>query len=242
MSNKAAFAVELSLNRKTGPCSVTYASQKSCNKACPFLGGGCYGNYGNMARHTNRVNQPVVDADEIAKQEADAIDDLSGRHPLRLHVVGDCLKDRQAQLLASAVSRYKARGAMYRTGSQPAWTFSHSTDEIERDSWGEISVLASCHNLEGVKAAHARGYASAMTVDSHDAMTVRSKSLTKGMIFLGDGFRGLGCPQQINGTKCIDCRLCFKDKKLHKKKIVILFALHGATRLARRALEAFNNA
>ena len=178
------------------------------------------------------MNQPLVDADEIARQEADAIDDLSGRHPLRLHVVGDCLKDRQAKLLAEAVSRYKARGAMYRTGSQPAWTFSHSTDEIERDSWGDISVLASCHNLDGVKRAHVRGYASAMTVDSHG----------DSLVLLGDGFRGVACPQQVDGTKCIDCRLCFKDKKLHKKKVVILFALHGATHIARRALEAFNDA
>src|SRR5262245_8197094 len=96
---KIATATEISDNAKTGRVSATYAAQASCPTTCPFLRNGCYAELGASFAGftTNRLNKAAA-ADgaralEVAKAEAAAIATLSGKRPLRLHVVGDCRTD-----------------------------------------------------------------------------------------------------------------------------------------------------
>ena len=48
----AVVAVEVSGNRKLGPVSATYVSQRSCPRDCPFLGRGCYAEWGHTGVHS----------------------------------------------------------------------------------------------------------------------------------------------------------------------------------------------
>ena len=238
-------AVELSKNSKTGPVSATYTCQQSCPSTCPFLpqsinpdsNGGCYGNCGNVAMIARRLNNaaaaiPMLTAEMIAEAEAEAIDQLSGRNPLRLHVVGDSATDESANLLAQAAKRYRKRGSMYRSGSQPVWSYCHAWQAVKRISWGVVSVLASVHDMvEGLQA-HGKGYALAMTVERHTAQVVD----------LGNGFRGVACLEQTKGINCVDCGLCFDDAKLHKHKIVILFAIHSTVKRAVESIKRYLSA
>jgi hypothetical protein len=61
-----------SSNLKLGDCSATYASQHSCPTDCPFLGCGCYAEYGPLGWHTERLNQaPAFSPIALARQEDD---------------------------------------------------------------------------------------------------------------------------------------------------------------------------
>lgn len=110
---KSAIAVERSADSKlsiNSQVSATYASQVTCPDSCPYRGAGCYAEYGNPGIHTARLNSSGASSSEAIEQEARAIDKLSGTRPLRLHVVGDCRTDNQAQMLAAAAERYTRRG------------------------------------------------------------------------------------------------------------------------------------
>jgi hypothetical protein len=110
---KAATAVERSADSKlstNAQVSATYASQTTCPDDCQYRGAGCYAEHGNPGIHTTRLNSSRASSSEAIRQEARAIDKLSGTRPLRLHVVGDCRTDRQAQMLSAAAERYTRRG------------------------------------------------------------------------------------------------------------------------------------
>src|SRR5580765_7996477 len=93
MSAPLAIAVERSNNSKIGAMSATYATQRTCPKECPLRDEGCYAETGPMGFTTKRLNRAAngsryhkAVAYKAAKQEAQAIDALSGAYPLRLHV------------------------------------------------------------------------------------------------------------------------------------------------------------
>lgn len=219
-----AIAVEISDNTKLGKISMTATSQESCPSSCPLRGQGCYAEAGRPNLVTQRLNRSTVtNPVEIATAEAELIRKLSGRRMLRLHTVGDCYVDEGAKILAQAAKEHTDKKGM------PVYTYTHGHD-TKRESWGEISVLRSCETFSQVKKAHADGFASAMVVDSHD-----SKTATK-----HEGFTIIPCPQQTGAAKnCSECRLCAMDKKLHAKKAVIAFAIHGARQ--KRAKEILNS-
>ena len=205
----SAIAVEVSKNAKTGPVSATYASQSSCPTVCPLRGAGCYAESGPMAFTTRRLNRHVATVDETAREEADAIDTLTGSYPLRVHVVGDCPTDSAARTVSAAVERYVNRGG------QSAWTYTHAWRTVERESWGEsIAVRASCESLADVRAAKARGYSTAMVVAEHPA---------DGRAYTAGGIKIIPCPEQTRGIACVDCRLCWRESDA-----TIAFAIHGA--------------
>ena len=217
---KIANGVELSRNTKTGPVSATYASQKSCPATCPMLGGGCYGESGRVGIHTARLNVPIASSLEVAKAEAAEIDSLSGLMDLRVHVVGDCKSDAEAEIVGDAAARFMARRR-----PTDAWTYAHAWETIKRASWGAMSVLASCHTKDEVKRAMSRGYAaSIVTADMPDKA------------FKEDGITYVPCLEQTKGITCVECRLCFDDSALLAKKIVIVFKLHTAAKKAYGAL------
>lgn len=217
----SAKAVERSENRKLGigKCSATYVSQASCPTDCPLLHKGCYAEKGTPRFATFKVNQsPERESPiELAQAESKAIDSLSGKFPLRLHVVGDCAGLMEANLVSMAAERYQAKH------QQPVWTFTHAHHRVPRAAWRNISVLASCHSLEEVEAAHQAGYAASLV--SNRLPPTQGKAWKESC---GEKeFTLIPCPQQSGKAKdCISCRLCFRDDKLHAAKAVIVFKKH----------------
>lgn len=219
----AVTAVEKTSNRKTGDVSVTHVSQASCPDSCKLKGSGCYAETGMQAFVTRRLNKAETDQTRtaLARAESDAIDGLSGKRPLRLHVVGDSVTREAVSIVASAASRYRERGG------QRIWSYSHGWRSIPRRLWGVVSILASCETLADCKKALARGYAPALVVErfgSHKATVV-------------DGVRLIPCPAQTHeNTRCTDCRLCWNDRALLERRAAIVFEAHGSG--AKRVREA----
>ena len=223
-------------NRKIGKVATTYVSQESCPTSCPFFdGGGCYAEQGPVGWITSRLNAAAKAAptpptpEELGQAEADAIDGLKvvPGQPLRLHTVGDCKTDEAASLVAAAAGRYQDED---RRGG-PVWTYTHAWKNVSRDSWGEVSVLASCETADDVRAAHTRGYATSIVVE--DFPTDKRYEL--------DGIEILPCVQQTHGKTCDECRLCFDDERLLKKKLTIGFKVHGTNSGVRKAKLALQN-
>ena len=135
---------ELTENSKLGAgVSATSVAQVTCPDICPFRGSGCYAESGFIGMHTRRLNGTDLTSDQVIANEAAGIRKLRGKHlPLRLHVVGDCNSDAQAAMLADAC----------RTRLGPVWTYTHAWRTIARESWGAISVLASCESVDLVRA------------------------------------------------------------------------------------------
>ncbi len=217
-----AIAIENSQNSKLGMCSATYVSQDSCPSSCPLRSSGCYAEYGPLGIITRRLSKSNKTPFQLAREEARAIDRLTGDRPLRLHVVGDCRTDASAHTLAYAAKRYTKRG------NKSVWTYTHSWREIKRSSWGQISVLASCDNLEHVEQARARGYATAVIVEKFTS--TRTYSVL--------GQKIIPCPAQTKKITCRDCKLCWNDQRLLKRKLTIGFEAHGIGR--RKALTVLN--
>lgn len=208
---KSATAIEISSNGKTGPISVTYASQATCGD-CKFkAGNGCYAEYGNAAFTTNRLNKSTDNALEVAKKEAEEISKLSGRNILRLHIVGDSPTDETTKIIANAATNYTKKKNM------PVFSYTHQWKNVKRASWKNVSILASCDNPEEIKNARRKGYATATVVDKFQS----HKAYTSG------GIKYIPCPNQTKKVQCIDCKLCMNDKFLKSSKQTIVFEAHG---------------
>ncbi len=218
----AVTAVEVSANAKLGPVSATYVSQRACPRDCPFLGGGCYAEWGHVGVQARRLNRSTVTSPlALAREEGAAIDRLSGANDLRLHVVGDARTEGAARLLAAAAQRYRQRGG----GRVGVWTYTHAWRTVSRAAWGaSVSVLGSCESPAQVEQARTRGYATALVVPSF-----RQESA-----YDHQGVRLLPCPEQTRGVRCSDCRLCLNDQRLLRAGLSIGFALHGAGRTRAR--------
>lgn len=207
--------MEKSGDRKIGKgiCSATHVSQHSCPTTCPLFNQGCYAEQGQQGIHSRRLNaNDITDPLEISRIEAEGIKTLSGKLDLRLHIVGDCITDEGAELLAEAAEQHIAKHG------KRVWTYTHGI--TKRKSWGKISVLRSVQNLEEIEQASADGYASALLVPEFK----EDKPYD-----LGNGFVGVPCLHQTGkAPDCVTCGLCTKDELLHKKNRVILFSAHGS--------------
>jgi hypothetical protein len=220
------YAVEATANAKLGLVSATYVAQQSCPESCVFLRSGCYSENGftggNIVKPLNRGVATTMSRAQIAAQEAELIDGLSGAKDLRLHVVGDSTTVAGTKKLAAAVARYMLRGG------RRAWSYTHAWSTVPRRAWGPVSVLASCETAEQVGAAQMRGYATAIVVDQHRSIKLHER----------DGIRVLPCPEQTRGVSCADCRLCLDAVRLHDAKITIAFSVHGSVGSKGKALRA----
>lgn len=206
-------AVERTANRKVGPVSVTMASQVTCPTSCPFLRSGCYAESGLQGIHTARLNKARGTALDAARQEAEAIRGLTGRLPLRLHVVGDCTTAQAASLVSRASAEHREKHG------QPVWTYTHAWATVPRSAWRNVSVLASVETTEHADRAERLGYASAMTVPSLPA---------DGKAWRANGRTFIPCPEQTGRAKeCTSCRLCWDDGALRLRSATILFGAHG---------------
>ena len=207
----------MSSNRKLATrkqVSVTMAAQASCPPDCPFFKKGCYAERGPQGMITSKLNKsPITDPVGIAEHEAKQIGRLSGVFDLRLHVVGDARTDQAAMILAHASAEYRTKH------NRPVWTYTHAHD-VDRNSWGPVSVLRSCESMEQVKKAHQDNYAAALVVAEFESEKAYP---------LEDGYVGIPCPQMTGkAASCAECGLCKKDRLLHSSKRVILFAAHGS--------------
>lgn len=210
-------AVEVSWNKKLGLMSSTYISQGSCPASCVFLGNGCYAETGPMGWSiTNKLNIQALrklNPEELANNEAIVIGQLTGRLPLRLHVVGDCSTQRAAQTVSEAARLYSRRY------NQIAFGYTHSRN-IPREAWGDVSILASCESPSQVREAWRRGYAAAIVVPKFEGTKAYS---------IGQGVRVLPCPEMTGLVdSCSDCGLCMNATRLLKAKLAIGFTPHGS--------------
>jgi hypothetical protein len=213
-------AVEVSGNEKTGPVSTTYVTQASCWKGCAFFGEGCYAEYGKSGMWTGQLNEMVggkeaaIDARKIARDEAKAIDSLTGKKDMRLHVVGDCRTNSAASIVAAAAERFMGRFG------RKAWSYTHAWRKVARSSWGKVSILASCETVAHVVDAMSQGYAAALVVDKHPE---DGRAYKVGEIVM------VPCPAQTkDDVQCIDCKLCWRDEWLLEAKRCITFEAHGS--------------
>ena len=221
------YTVLHSKNSKVGDVAATYAPiSQTCPVSCPLRDNGCYAQSGNVGFKVRRTEEysSGMNGDTVATLEGDEIVDMAAHaqrqgvalsHALRIHVSGDATSDYRA--------RQMARGASAWSG--PVWSYTHAWASVARESWGRVSVLASCETLSQVILAAAKGYAAALVVSEHPK---------NGRAFIvgGDDARVkvIPCPSQTRGVLCTDCRLCWNDKLLLSQGACISFAAHGATR------------
>lgn len=166
-----------------------------------------------MGLHTRRLNDSDITKPEaVAQIEADAIDRLTGRFPLRLHVVGDSPNAECARIVSKAAGRHTAKHG------QPVWTYTHALD-VPREAWGSVSVLRSCETLDNVRKALDDGFGAAMVVPEFEKDTAYK---------IADDLTGIPCPEMTGkADSCLSCGLCMKADKLRAARRVILFAAHG---------------
>jgi hypothetical protein len=179
-----------------------------------------------LTRKLNKAGEQLTPT-MVALEEARAIDALQPAYqgqPMRLHTVGDCATNMAAKIVSAAAERWMARG-----GGQ-VWTYTHAWREVDRMSWGQVSVLASCETPIDVELARSRGYASAIVVDEFEGE--KRYALGTAMV--------IPCPAQTHGSPCTSCKLCFNDYRLRSNKLTIGFHVHGdnsSIRLARGSLK-----
>jgi hypothetical protein len=219
-----AIVVARTQNSKVGNAVVTHASQKSCPKDCPLLNKGCYAENSFQGWTTNRLNKAAKKYDilEIARIEAAAIRQLvadmqkPGKRkkqwkPMRIHAVGDSTTNEGTKILSDAIMEYM------KAGNVKAWGYTHAHRVVDRVSWQDVSILASCETLEDAERAMQRGYAAAVIM----AHPPDGKAFKVGDITV------IPCVEQTHGRVCTDCKLCFNDKSLLERRAVIAFDPHG---------------
>jgi hypothetical protein len=220
MSNKNSLVsvIEISENAKLGKISATYVTQKSCPTDCAFYNSGCYAELGMTGMQTRRLNKNSnkfyknIDTRDIARMEAREIKTLSGKRNLRLHVVGDAKTNSAANELAKAAKIFSSKY------DKKVYSYTHAWKKVNRKSWGNISILASCETSQDVKQAQKLGYATAIVVDHFED--------TKKYNY--NGIDVIPCPSQtMDNVTCDSCKLCMQDKYLLTNKLTIAFSSHG---------------
>lgn len=193
-------------------------AQSSCPTSCPLQNAGCYAEDGFAGLQTRRLNRsPTTDPLALALLEAKKIrEKLSGKLPLRLHVVGDCRTEETARIVTAACEEYMDKHG------QPVWNYTHAWKVVPREAWGRTATFASCDKVEDLAEAKERGYAPALVVARH----LRSKVYEMG------GHKILPCRHQTHGEQCDSCRLCFDDKTFTNHDLTLAFAAHGSGRKA----------
>lgn len=210
----------------------TYVSiAATCPTSCPFKAGGCFAaaSSGHLTMRKLDAAAVGMSAIDVTRAEVALIDNAwkrgvpqdgaRGGRDFRLHVGGEVSDRIGATLLAGAAKRFRARGG----GAM--WTFTHQWEhDIERDDWGDVSVLASVQHVEQVEPARRLGYVPAIVVPEFAS--------PKAFTIPGSPVRWIPCPAESRGnTTCAQCRLCLDDDNLRRHGLGIAFAAHGRDKL-----------
>lgn len=198
---------KLTASPKERRYAATYVSQNSCPTTCMLRNNGCYAEGGPTGIITKRLtNGSDANSLELAQREAAIIDAMSGKYPLRLHIVGDCVTNEAAQIVSAAADRYRAKHGM------AVHTYTHGWRMVERASWGAVSVLASCETVADVELAKSKGYATAIVVDASKPIPVKA----------------IVCPVATGKlADCHSCKLCSKSELLSRTGVSIALPIHG---------------
>ena len=202
---------------------ATYVSiEGSCPKTCAFRGKGCYAELGPMAIHVKRLDGETngLTALQIARSEAKEIDNSYGGgavpqgRDLRLHVSGDCRTSSGARIINAAIGRWQNRGGNI------AWSYTHCWDHVMRETWDNVSMLASVDSIDQIAYARENGYAPSIVVSEHPSE--RTYHLP------GSDVKWIPCPLQTRGVSCENCRICMDAGRLYRNNYGVAFAAHGA--------------
>ena len=206
----------------TKKVDATYASIKdTCSDSCSLKGKGCYAQTSFVGMINARMERRARSGStlDLARAEAKAIDMCydGGAVPkdraLRLHVAGDSRTLAGTRLINNAVARWKKRGG------GDCWSYTHSWAHVPRETWNNVSILASVETVKEVLLARKQGYAPSIVVPEHPS--------DKAYKLDGSDVKWIPCPAQTRGVGCTDCRLCFDANRLYESNMGISFAAHG---------------
>lgn len=208
-------------NDKTGPKTIIHnrAVGYTCNKTCPFLDGGCYGQKGNCVYENvkqSKINSTYASKSAIfeARMEAELnLAKIKGKVAFRMHETGDFIDPYTGKI------DYEYIRIMVRVISKvkiPTWVYTHidlPKRIIARMEKVGIKVFRSLHeNLS-------TGPHGINKIDSHNRCAVVSETNIKSwdkkkkvVKISGKAFKV--CPHQLGDVKdCGTCGLCFKGIK-----------------------------
>jgi len=220
-------------NSKLGPgMAATYSAFSTCPETCSIREQ-CYGRFGFLA--VNRTFGAMHQAgerrtpEEIAIQEADEIRKLPADRPLRIHVVGDCKTKESAEILAEATEDYLKRaesklGKRFARLNIAIFGYTHAWRDIPRESWGEISILASCESPSACLEAMERGYPAAVILP-HDESPRESVRFYKTL-----GIKLRPCLHDLRGIPCRACGACMDADRLLEHGLVIGLRAHATSK------------
>jgi len=202
--------------------AVYVSIEGSCPKTCKLRGKGCYAQNGPMSIYVKRLDSEVgnLTALQIARAEAKEIDNSynGGSVPkgrgLRLHVSGDCRTFSGARIINAAIGRWKGRGG------GTCFSYTHCWDHVMRETWNNVSMLASVDSIDQIVYVRENGYAPSIVVSEH--LSDRVYHLP------GSDIKWIPCPSQTKNVSCADCRLCMRANFLFKNNMGIAFAAHGS--------------
>jgi hypothetical protein len=215
------FYIKNSKNTKLGKnCDAIYSPiEQTCNKSCALKSEGCYAQVGYCGFINSKLEDQYIGASalQIAREIAIQIDTSYDVVPkdknLRLFVAGDSRTVAGTKLINSAIKRWKKRGGNI------VWAYTHSWQNISRDRWDQVSILASIDSIDQVILAREKGYAPAIVVSEHKS--------NKAYLLDGSDVKWIPCPAQTRDVACLDCKLCFNADRLFENNFGIAFAAHG---------------
>ena len=223
---KGCLYIKNSLNRKISGSNLidaTYLSiERSCPRSCPLKGKGCYAFDYPLCLHIRRLDNEAkyFSAIKIAEIEAKLIrESYNGIIPcnriLRLHVSGDSRTITGSKIINCACGEWLSRckdGKIY--------SYTHCWQNIPRQIWNYVSMLASVDSIDQVYYARQNGYAPAIVVAEHLS--------DKSYYIPGSDTKFIACPAQTkDNVACSDCLLCTKANYLYDKNMGISFSAHG---------------
>jgi hypothetical protein len=218
----------LRITKQTGNTKLTGATKEipfgasyravgfTCPSSCPLLNNGCYAQNGNTAMH-QRDRYSENDA-QVMKDSAKT---LKPNSYFRHHVSGDLFITNSKDGSLNVDTDY-LNAVLDVAKERPDVTFysyTHgykSLDNLPEQTPKNLTINASCDNLEQVKDAKNKGWATVIVVSENE----------KRKRYNEDGIDIVVCPNQTSSLTCSQCKLCFKQDR----KFTVAFQAHGASK------------
>lgn len=202
-------------NRKTGPITTTSRSQDSCPNACPFMGNGCYAEYGpggGVFGLTRRYGTEEERAEVLTVADVAKADGL-----VRWNVSGDVMNADGETLDTDYLGWIREVAEARPDVSHILYT--HGWRAGDADAF-PFPVNASCETEAETEEASARGYLPVLTVGTEeDVPTDRN----------ADGRNYVVCPAITReDVTCDTCRMCARGDTGTRPRPVVVFLAHGA--------------